>query len=334
LALSEEEQRRLVSRVIDGCGRVQNITSLIHVLRLLAVAEQDQPIPTPFGSRDDILATFTSDKQGEKVLGASVVVLNRFGISLEGATGKAVRSNSDELHRDQSLAVLAEAGITLDHPILIAQRKYTVRDALACTIANFDINAHELCWTAVALSAYLPPSRTWRNKFGEEFSFDDVAQRLLSTPFHSVSCGGTHLLNALSVILYSDEQHTLLSEGMRRKVRVFLFNAKDRLIASQHSDGYWSLAWYTDRRVSHVRARHWSPNLDDVRSQLLVTGHLAEWMLSLPEEFDVPNETLHAAGRWLLHELSSKSTEEVAMNLCPCVHAASFVVGLVQTHRE
>ena len=58
----------------------------------------------------------------------------------------------------------------------------------------------EVSWSLWALSRYLPPETTWKNKDDEVWSIDRMAElqldRLLKKPMMKHPCGGTHAMFA------------------------------------------------------------------------------------------------------------------------------------------
>jgi hypothetical protein len=55
---------------------------------------------------------------------------------------------------------------------------------------------------------------------------------------------------------------------------------------------------------------------------MLITGHLAEWMLYLPKELRAPDAVLERAATWLRKHLDEMSSEQKLKEFCPTTHAA------------
>src|SRR5207302_3298465 len=108
-----------------------------------------------------------------------------------GAEGTA-RDPSMELHRDQTLAAFAELGLPLSFTLQGDGGTGTLRDVLDDSLANFHLGQKELAWTALAYALYLPPVKSWINRYGERFGFDQLVSEMLDRPLDAESCGGTH----------------------------------------------------------------------------------------------------------------------------------------------
>ena len=106
-----------------------------------------------------------------------------------------------------------------------------------------------------------------------------LVDALRSKSFRKASCGGSHLLSSLTMILRSDQQCTILSEKCRHGLVEFLTSACTAAVAAQRDDGSWSINWHrrlvTEPEPSLVR--------DNALERLIATGHIAEWMLYLPK---------------------------------------------------
>jgi len=140
--------------------------------------------------------------------------------------------------------------------------------------SNFDLE-QVLDFTPVAFAFYLPPQRTWTNKFGQTSSFDDVCARLCSVALGQGLCHGCHALYALAIMLAADEQLEILSDVSRRNVRSRLQQAADALRHSQGADGCWGTQWFSGSNTA-PRA--------DFEGALTVTGHSLEWLAVAPQE--------------------------------------------------
>jgi hypothetical protein len=66
-------------------------------------------------------------------------------------------------------------------------------------------------------------------------------------------------------------------------------------------------------------------NYGQPANRLLVTGHIAEWLLYLPEDLQPPAETYRRAVQWLYQELKRSSPSQQWEAICPFSHAACVV---------
>jgi hypothetical protein len=168
---------------------------------------------------------------------------------------------------------------------------------------------------------YLPPRRSWQNKFGQLFDFDALAAHLLQGPLGSgSSCGGTHTLYALALLLQADKKHAVLSREKRRAVENYIGEAARRLSGSQSPDGSWNGAWAGSPDVAPVYRTQFD--------EILITGHQLDWMALVPAGLRVPRDQLAQAVRFVMATTLHADAREVAANPCPYVHGVRAALRL------
>jgi hypothetical protein len=220
----------------------------------------------------------------------------RFGIRyrLAGVATDAAAGSGGESHRDQCLACFAVSDIALEDPVFFKSESFTVRDLLSESLANFTFEQRELCWSVIAYSKYLPPQRSWTDKYGRKSTFSDVVTHLMATTFSRQSCAGTHVLQALLAVADSDCRFGLLGPSVRMDLHQYLGHLGQQMVASQCDDGSWVSSWWN----SAGAASH-----PDDFEKLLVTGHLLE--MSLHPLLGVSQEVQLRATEWLLNAMSN-----------------------------
>lgn len=316
-ALPAPEELQL--NLLNFGGAKVGASHLIHLLRL-APAGIRWPC-AGLSSPAELVRLFTDSDAGAAYLGIPTLVRTRTGLCSDVLLdGRSPSRVGKESHRDQLLCVFAEIGMPLNQPLVVDHLRYSLKDMLSDSLLNFTVHQAELEWSVAAYAHYLPPETKWVNKFGVGCSFEEVARAMLTRPF-GASCAGTHTLQTLTLLLRIDEGDArLLSEPTRKRVRTFLSDALKRTVSSQHDDGAWSRDWYKGRTAVFRDATAAS-------SRLLVTSHLAEWMLYLPEGLSPPPSVLARACRWLAHELKIAGPQAVYADPCPYSHAL-LVFGL------
>jgi hypothetical protein len=230
-----------------------------------------------------------------------------------------------EAHRDQCLALLAELGVPLTQPLRFADREADLREVLRDSLANFHPHQHELEWTALCYALYLPPLRAWANRFGERATFDDLAGQLLGRRPEKSPCAGTHLVYALTVLARADEAVPVLSPEVRQQLRARLASAVRACLDAQAPDGSWSPDWH---RALADGAPDRPPRRPSLADRLLATSHLAEWLLYLPDDLQVPGPVLLRAARWLHARFQDAPPDVIHQQYCPFSHAACFLLYL------
>jgi hypothetical protein len=253
---------------------------LLHVLRVNGKSgrvEGGEP-----ASSEGILSLFTEERAGEAYFGRSPLVRSASGIRYPTMDRAATADRSLEQHRDHTLAAFGELGLPLSYPLKVGGRPASLRDVLRDSIANFHLGQEEIAWTAMAYALYLPPIRAWVNRYGERFTFDDLAVELQHRPMDKESCGGTHLLYSLTLLARVDAKATVLSGTARGRVIAHLMQCVDVLERTQQPDGSWP-AWWNHELLPGGHPAGLSL-ADNAVNRLLMTGHLAEWLLYLPEQ--------------------------------------------------
>jgi len=279
-------------------------------------------------SSEAILELLTSADAGRKYFGSPAFIRTRSGVRFPTAARSVlVPSIGWESHRDQVLAAFGELGIPLTQPLRFDDTTLSVRDALRDSIANYHAGQDELMWTGLAYALYLPPIRSWLNRYGERTSFDELVTELLGRPLDRSPCAGTHLVYTLTVLARADQQQPVLTEPVRDRLWQRLRQARDAALATQEPDGSWPLDWNRGL-LAKAGGREMGLDVDSLSSRLLTTGHLAEWLLCLPVELAVPDSCLERAGWWLHEQLRAATPELVQDSFCPYTHAARVVLLL------
>lgn len=284
---------------------------LAHVLRLGRSVWPHQIVPTNNGPSLDAL---TIDTKAQQLFGHPLLSKTRHGVRFRPPSPPiGQRTFADESHSFQLLAVLAETGVRRDHPITLLDQKLTVQSIVEDAIATYCGTLREPEWLMVALVAYLPPQRTWRNRHGTVFGFDDIAKQLMARDPSRASCGGTHALYSLIVLLRSQASHRILSSECANAVEAYVKRSVASITASQRADGSWDAEWYMSGEVGRKVA------IDDV-GRLTITGHLAECLVMLPPGLRPPIMTYFRSAAYLWRRIDDVGMRP-ALVLCPWSHA-------------
>jgi hypothetical protein len=222
-------------------------------------------------------------------------------------------------HRDQTLAALAESGVALDVPLEAEDSTFEVRDLLRTSLNEFHLGQEEISWTASAYIAYLPPQTTWQNRYGERYSFDRLVEEIMQRSLTKESCGGTHLVMALTKAARVDHDvMAILDPGVRERLVGHLRGKVSEAVGSQLEDGSWPLNWSPSGTVRPEF--EFTPDSTDTTG-VAITGHLLEWFHLLPEDLKPPAGTVKAGTVWMRSKLRSASRESVTGDFCPYTHA-------------
>jgi hypothetical protein len=328
-AIASQQVGQVVERL--KVDRPLSLADALHVLRLFgpesfAVNPKDQ-VPTKYSR------ILLSHEARVAFFGAKPTLVDtREGVrcrTFDRDDGDSASQAERQAHSDQFLSVMAEMGIPLSQFVTTDRGGRTVRSILDDSLANFDPKSREIEWSVLAFALYLPPRRSWVDKFKRTHTFDELAGELMGRPFgEGMACGGAHILYSLTTLLRADQIEPVLSPVVRQAVRSHLEGVVRRLVNDQDPGGAWEPRWYehgegAEKPKSHVGAGDWTA--------VLTTGHHVEWMLLLPADLQPdPARVLRAAG-WLRAHLEEAAKSTIMEHYCPYSHAARVLLTLSRT---
>jgi hypothetical protein len=316
-------------------NQVKDFSFLLHLVRVrgldYAISRAIEQNPGNLTIRDLIF----NDRYALDNFGASPMIPTDTGVRylmVAPFARSARNSNAAESHRDQLLATMAELDVPLNQPIYIDGVKYSLRDVLRDCLAQFRMDQEELEWSAYALAAYLPPQKSWTNRYNEVYTFDLVAEKLLRKDLAKGSCCGLHIVQTLTLMQQVDESTPIFSHSIRQKVNKQIDRWFDLVLTSQLSDGSWPPAWWKDTgALTSEQSRLPLSSTNDPTSMghLLATSHIVEWLLVLPtKDYDVPSGVLFASSEWLIDRLRHAKADDINQHFCPYSHSCSALLRL------
>ena len=307
-----------LDRQIQPPSQIKSSSSYcLHVLRVHKTGGQFRGVEP--SSSEAILKVLTDEETGSAYFGHSPLVLTPSGVRFATMEDSLADDRSMEQHRDQTLAACGELGLPLNYPLKVSGAMYSLREVLKDSIANFHLGQEEIAWTAIAYALYLPPIHSWTNRYGERFSFDELAGELERRPMDQASCGGTHSLYALALLARVNAEAPVLSEAARARLVNYLARCVGVVERTQQPDGSWP-AWWNHELLPGGRPSGLSA-ADGDANRLLMTGHLAELLLYLPADIARPQPALSRAGHWLHERLRTASNPDTEGAFCPYSHA-------------
>jgi hypothetical protein len=293
-----------------------SVSAALHVLRFHGLraefAEND------FGSSDALLWLLTDQDLAKQCFGRPSLVRTPYGLRFQ--SGSSARDAEVEAHRDQCLSAFAELGLPLSFALQVDNAQGSLRDVLRDSVANFHLKQGELAWTALAYALYLPPAREWLNRYGETYSFDQLAHELMDRPLDTSSCGGTHLLYSLAILARVDDEIPVLSHGTHDDLFKHLQRCLQVAVQTQDPQGFWHADW--NLTLLPAESGRKGTAADTPKDHLLMTGHLAELFLMLPQRLQVPEATVRRAAVWLGGRLREAPVADQWREICPYTHAA------------
>ncbi len=324
--VSDADLRRVLPRLaLRDAGKGTVIGNVEHALREWG---PDAELPAPYVSGRDLLRLLTDNWRFLGTYGP-----HQPPLLLDDAAGAptqpavAVRSLEGVVsspHVDHTLASLAEAGLSLDQPLVTPGRRTTLRSVLVGSLRSFHLNQAEYEWSALAYALYLPPVARWRTVEGQEMTFDRLARRIEREELPRGVCWGNHRLHALVVFLRIDDRMAadgrprILSPAVRKEVVAYLRAATGLLVAHQHPDGFWNGEWPTAMPRGGAPSEADGDRLSD---RLIATGHALEWWSVAPREILPPLEVRARAAGWLVRTVDGMSAEEIQRDFSFLSHA-------------
>ncbi len=191
-------------------------------------------------------------------------------------------------HPGQLLAILAQAGASLEQPLMVDGRPFSVQDLV--TYEQKQCRARtELTFMLIAFSNYLDPKATWASQTGEKWNMAKLLREELNQPIQAGACGGTHRLMGLSHAVRQMERHGHPLAGEWLQAARVLEIHQQQAWKYQNSDGGFSTNFFQ----GPGNDRDWS-------TQLYATGHILEWLLFTLSDEQLADERLNAAVDHLL----------------------------------
>lgn len=316
IPVGDDAVRTLEARLAPG-GR-SPLPTLTHALHLFG---RDVEVAGRDGEPVKVLDLLLDSDRGFEYFGTRHLVSTRYGarfpVHVQLLLGTS--QTGAESHQGQALSVLGEMGVPLDSPIrLPGGGAGTLRLVLDDLIANFTLEG-EIYWDAASIGLYVPPARSWTDKFGRRFTFDELAQELLSRDPGDSSCAGTHRLSTLVLLLRTDAATPIFSDRVRDEVRGHLGLVARVLAECQASDGSWDLDWHANL----PGAKHGHKEPGGAWSKIITTGHHLEWMMLLGPDLRPRDEVFARGAQWLMPTLLREVGERgpLGPQYCPASHA-------------
>ena len=249
--------------------------------------------------------------------GGHYLIDSAYGIHpIQSGTYDAIEYRA-ETHFGKLMMLMGLSNVPLSTPVTTASgRVGTLADLLQDTIMNFGWE-QELEFVGCALAYWLPPEKSWSNKFGEIFTFDELMDRLLREPPGKGCCGGTHLVYTVVTLLRVDEQIPILDSKVRARAERWLVSIAKTLEKTQKSDGSWPRDWGKAGQSGFLYG-------DSVLDNITITGHHLEWISLVSEEYRPSKESITKAVASVVDQIGQLPAlrHRSFKTILPCSHAA------------
>jgi hypothetical protein len=261
--LQFEKQSRGLSTMVNGAWQI------FH--GVLAYGNEFE-IDTPVG-REPALSYFTSGgtcagfrPSPGNLIGAE----KRYGMVVEIEP----TTKMGQGHRDQWLAVVAQAGLPLNAPWIVDGEPFLVSDWMRQ--AEFDVPLNyeaEFSWTLIPLSFYRPTDYRWKARDGETYSTELLLESEVLRDLSASVCGGTHRLIGIAFAVRNRIGEGRPMSGVWADAQAHLRSSIDLAKANQNPDGSYS--------TSYMHRTGWCSDLGET---LGTTGHVLEFLSIAAEE--------------------------------------------------
>jgi hypothetical protein len=289
------------------------VSEICHGLLFYGLGPADLP---SYHSGNSMLQALTDEDTAFQTFGKSPFIRTRNGLRYFLHDDPVLPFSEGEVHRDQCLATFASLYMPLSTPIRLHSGSYSISSLLSESVANFVLDQQEPAWTAISYARYLPPKKQWANRFGEQFSFAQLADHLMQIDFNRQSCAGTHIFEALIAIDNADNAYGVLDTGIRRKLNVCLNDLVRQIVERQHEDGSWNKQWCNAMKDND------SGPMTSFQYRVLVTGHILEALNLLGLQKRPSSVVYSRAAEWLKASLYSPEIHSGPFLICTFTHAA------------
>ena len=183
-------------------------------------------------------------------------------------------------HRDQWLAVVAQAGVPPDQQWNVGGETFSTMDWLRQ--AEFDVPLNyeeEFSWTIIPLAYYRPTSYEWTARDGQTYSTELLLEVEVLKDLEASVCGGTHRLIGIANILKKRIAEGAAMTRVWSEAKSRLESAVELARSNQNADGSYG-PWYLHRTG-------WCHDLGEM---LGTTGHVLEFLATAGDDATVRAE--------------------------------------------
>jgi len=232
------------------------------------------------------------------------VMLARTGDRLVAQKGIGVQG-----HSAQYLAILAQCRVSINSPITLQSKAFTVADLVAEEKLSCKSNT-ELTFALIGLAHYLPTDAEWEARDGKKWTLEKLVAEELEQPIRGAPCGGTHRLFGLAYGCQRRLKATGQLDGHYARADKFVRDyQKFTLTKLQNRDGSFSTEWF----------KYPADREDDIDRKVQTTGHILEWLVGSLDQESLYDPRVVSATEFLARALAREPSRE--WKLGPLGHA-------------
>lgn len=273
-----EKQRRGLSTMVNGAWQI------FH--GILAYGNEFE-IDTPDG-RQSALEYFRTGGTCDgfyPTIGDRIGSEDRFGVRVDLQPTTKVGQG----HRDQWLAVVAQAGLPADATWVVQDRTFTIDDWVHQAEIDVPLNYEaEFSWTLIPLSAYRPTEHRWTARDGNTYSTELLLESEVDHDLSISVCGGTHRLIGIALALRNRIREGKPIAGVWADAKSHLDASIELARVNQNPDGSYS--------TSYMHRTGWC---NDLGEALGTTGHVLEFVAMAADRDTLRSEWVERSVRKL-----------------------------------
>lgn len=196
-------------------------------------------------------------------------------------------------HQDQFVSEMVQWGLPPSTPFKVNGKDYRFEDFLRHSTMRASLTRkQELSWAVIIVAQHHGTNYTWKNKFGETLSVEDMVRYEMNEPFEPAACGGTHRLFGITWAYYLHRQNGGQKTGVWKEAAEYLENYKNMARKHRCPDGAFSTQFIFKPE-----------NVPDPEQRIRTTGHVLEWLaLYLPDN-ELKSEWMQEAAHALVRNI-------------------------------
>lgn len=264
------EVRQVLRANLEGRALATDVHGGWQILHGILAYGKDFEILTPGGT----VPAVEYLQAGGVVSGFDPILGDEFVVPGEAAPRRGLRMDLQpstkigQGHRDQWLAVIAQAGLTQTDTLQSDDHEFTMGDWIRQVEYDIPRNLEtEFSWTLIGLLAYRDTDHRWTARDGNDYNIEGLLGSELDKDLADSTCGGTHRLIGISKALLKRRSENKPIVGVWKRAETVVAESLALAKQNQNPDGSFS--------VSYHHRSGWTRDLGEA---LGTTGHVLEFI--------------------------------------------------------
>lgn len=212
-------------------------------------------------------------------------------------------------HRDQWLAVLAQAGLKTSDTVKSNAGTFEMGDWVRQVEYDIPLNFEgEFSWTLIALTSFRDTDHRWTARDGQTYNIESLLKHEMQQSIEDSACGGTHRLIGIASALQRRRAEGKPMTENWRDAQALLEVALELAEDNQNGDGSYSASYL--HRVGRTA---------DLAESLGTTGHVLEFVAIAADDETLRKPWVRRTTRYLIEVLDA--CEDVDLECGVLYHA-------------